>query len=591
MIDRKRLEKRLKMIPELTKIRRKLAAQNIAEKSGQIIQEQETLKNPVVQTQKEIVSKLEEQRKDLLDREAMNEQMRQIGIAKPPPPINKARLDEIERMIDLGIPVNPLAPPAPRIAADPNNPNPVILPAGNRLVIKGMDPNAPSVEQQTQQMVEEKQKVELFRSQFGYAFSRVGVKDNKTNYEVKFEDRTKQFYIGLRRHILQASIKNNVRIIQLLDLVFSKLPNPPDEPEIKTLNGTTIPTIIMEHDYSDRFVELLASGSSKFQSDTTTKNTLEAKDNDKDKIKNDLFHYLFFIGLSGGVDPNFIKKDFVLFEGKEAVKAKGRRKAIPAVPPVKIDGIDLKKFVYLARYYYTNYNQQNLFTDAQNEYITLGYDKLHGSIQLGGFLGSIPLIGPLLKSLVGSGQAGGSFLSGIPLIGPLFGMLGLGVNPKSVAGRGLKAIDGGNHYILGEIAIDKQALLIGHLVVRRGNEIIFQSKKVDPDLIELITKRFNPKKAYSAVAIDMWRKLHKLSGLPIVGSHSKKQNLIGSGLKVQFVDNPNQLLERLNILVGSWNAGNKNQEIYNEAIQIIDYLLNKGVINKTAHKKIFNQLK
>jgi uncharacterized protein YfkK (UPF0435 family) len=60
----------------------------------------------------------------------------------------------------------------------------------------------------------------------------------------------------------------------------------------------------------------------------------------------------------------------------------------------------------------------------------------------------------------------------------------------------------------------------------------------------------------------------------------------GSGI----VSDPNEMVERLNLLIASKNAGNDSTDVYNECVEILDKLLNLKLIKKSDHKKIFSTL-
>ena len=69
----------------------------------------------------------------------------------------------------------------------------------------------------------------------------------------------------------------------------------------------------------------------------------------------------------------------------------------------------------------------------------------------------------------------------------------------------------------------------------------------------------------------------------------------GSGLKrkkggsVRFFANTKDLLQRLEVIIGSILAGNTNREIRNTGVGILDLLLKEGAINKSQHEKIFKK--
>jgi len=54
--------------------------------------------------------------------------------------------------------------------------------------------------------------------------------------------------------------------------------------------------------------------------------------------------------------------------------------------------------------------------------------------------------------------------------------------------------------------------------------------------------------------------------------------------------NPNEMVDRLELLFGSREAGNDSVEIYNEIVDILDKLLNLKYITKLQHKKITMKL-
>ena len=98
------------------------------------------------------------------------------------------------------------------------------------------------------------------------------------------------------------------------------------------------------------------------------------------------------------------------------------------------------------------------------------------------------------------------------------------------------------------------------LNVRRGGKIIYQAD-ADKSLVDLLTKRFNPKKSYSLNAVKIFNGLNLLANLPKHPS-SGKSRFIGSG--VVYYNNPNELAERMKILVGSMAAGNNSPVLKND---------------------------
>ena len=123
------------------------------------------------------------------------------------------------------------------------------------------------------------------------------------------------------------------------------------------------------------------------------------------------------------------------------------------------------------------------------------------------------------------------------------------------------------------------------LNVRRGGKIIYQAN-ADKSLVDLLTKRFNPRSRYSMNAVKIFNDLNLLANLPKHPS-SGKSKLIGSG--VVYYNNPNELAERMKILVGSIAAGNNSPVLKNDLSMINDEFLKIGAIDKTTHKKFYDK--
>ena len=123
------------------------------------------------------------------------------------------------------------------------------------------------------------------------------------------------------------------------------------------------------------------------------------------------------------------------------------------------------------------------------------------------------------------------------------------------------------------------------LNVFRGGKIVYQAD-ADKSLVDLLTKRFNPKRSYSLNAVKIFNDLNLLANLPKHPS-SGTSKLIGSG--VVYYNDPNELAERMKILVGSMAAGNNSPVIRNGLAMINDEFLKIGAIDKTTHEKFYEK--
>ena len=73
--------------------------------------------------------------------------------------------------------------------------------------------------------------------------------------------------------------------------------------------------------------------------------------------------------------------------------------------------------------------------------------------------------------------------------------------------------------------------------------------------------------------------------ITIQGSGIKKRKKGGGA--VRFFSNPKELLQKLEVIIGSILAGNTNVGIRNTGVGILDFLLKEGVINRSQHEKLF----
>ena len=123
------------------------------------------------------------------------------------------------------------------------------------------------------------------------------------------------------------------------------------------------------------------------------------------------------------------------------------------------------------------------------------------------------------------------------------------------------------------------------LNVFRGGKLLY-SADADKSLINLITKRFNPKTKYSINAVKIFNDLNTLANLPKHRS-SGKTRMVGSS--VTYYNDPNQLADRMKVLIGSIAAGNNSPLNINDLSQINDEFLRIGAIDSSLHEKFFKK--
>ena len=59
---------------------------------------------------------------------------------------------------------------------------------------------------------------------------------------------------------------------------------------------------------------------------------------------------------------------------------------------------------------------------------------------------------------------------------------------------------------------------------------------------------------------------------------------------MEYYNDPTELLNKLEIIIGSLKSGNTSTALLNEGITIIDELLQKEFIDEKEHKKLYNKL-
>ena len=158
---------------------------------------------------------------------------------------------------------------------------------------------------------------------------------------------------------------------------------------------------------------------------------------------------------------------------------------------------------------------------------------------------------------------------------------------KVKKGEGLKI---NSDHMFGSLYIDPNKLLEMRLeAFKNGKKVISQA--IDHSFLELLTKRYNPRRSYSENAQNIFGKMIKLSGISPFTTKSAK---IGLGTacnknKVKYYKTPDELVERLELIFASKNAGNNSIAIMNEAVEIMNTLLNDGLITSDEYKQMYTK--
>lgn len=142
-----------------------------------------------------------------------------------------------------------------------------------------------------------------------------------------------------------------------------------------------------------------------------------------------------------------------------------------------------------------------------------------------------------------------------------------------------------NKNMYGELYIDMQALYgFKKLIAKDKNNKVVINEPIDDSFIDLITKRYNPKRKYSPHAMKIFLMLNEKSNLPIHQTSGKYK--ICS--PVIYYNNPEELVDKLELVIGSMQSGNNSTSQINEGIKIIDELLKIKKITPEEHEILFN---
>jgi len=149
-------------------------------------------------------------------------------------------------------------------------------------------------------------------------------------------------------------------------------------------------------------------------------------------------------------------------------------------------------------------------------------------------------------------------------------------------GQGLKVVNGK----FGSLNIDMKKLAAGQLQAYGDDRELVIDEPADSSLHTLLTKRFDKKQRYTNKALAMFHKLAQMADVPIYARRGKKAELLCQ--HHHYYSNPNDLVEKLALLVASKSAGNTGVE--NEISEIVDELLRSEYISKDVAIKLYDKL-
>jgi len=140
----------------------------------------------------------------------------------------------------------------------------------------------------------------------------------------------------------------------------------------------------------------------------------------------------------------------------------------------------------------------------------------------------------------------------------------------------------GGNGAFGSVQVSLPDLAAMKLKATKGGKLVM-NKRVDPDFVDLVTKRFNPKRHYSPASVEMFRQLVRHSDLPMDREQTGKMKLLYPGARGKGVQPPMSVPEavaRLTVLTGELDSGNNSTALKNELGGVIDYLVRQRQLSK-----------
>ena len=78
-------------------------------------------------------------------------------------------------------------------------------------------------------------------------------------------------------------------------------------------------------------------------------------------------------------------------------------------------------------------------------------------------------------------------------------------------------------------------------------------------------------------------------------NNQRLKTVKGSGLekkmkrggRIQFFNNPTEMIKKLELIIGSMVAGNNSIELRNTGVRLLDILLKNSILNKSQYNKLY----
>ena len=162
---------------------------------------------------------------------------------------------------------------------------------------------------------------------------------------------------------------------------------------------------------------------------------------------------------------------------------------------------------------------------------------------------------------------------------------------EEIKGEGIKKKKRNSYKIVNSKYNDKLLInmpkLLNEMIIEaklsNNNDDILYSNRCDKCTIDLLTKRYNPKRKYSQLAKNIFNDLNDLSGM--IKKRNMKSKLIGKG---KIILNEEDKNKRVNLIRSSIIAGNDNKQMIQELKQLTNQEINTE--GKTS-RDLINDLK
>jgi len=153
---------------------------------------------------------------------------------------------------------------------------------------------------------------------------------------------------------------------------------------------------------------------------------------------------------------------------------------------------------------------------------------------------------------------------------------------------------------LGKLKIDMKRFHNMYLVAKVGRKKVAEGA-ISQDLYDLLTKQFNTRRKYDPKALNDFKQLVLMSGLSFGSGQSGKAKVLQGKIKPEvektkpkqkyiYYSDPQELLQRLQILIGEIDAGNASNYVKEEVSQLASILKSEKILTQVQYQSLLDSV-